>query len=177
MGVRERTPIYFSLRNHYNRKHSNLLQDEQHGDLAGGDGQERPWRRPWRKPWRRRWCRRTSGSTSSVWFRTRGTKKNKKLMFLFIADQRWRQTMVDSVVSNATQIFENSVDLLQSGLAHCLHNAGRYDDSSTGVVHPCTWNIPWTSNIHYIYNYDIFIHIYYSAVFCQSHSIMGWSFI
>ena len=42
MGVRERTPIYFSLRNHYNRKHSNLLQDEQHGDLAGGDGQERP---------------------------------------------------------------------------------------------------------------------------------------
>ena len=62
-------------------------------------------------------------------------RRSNVLGLLKIKDEaKIPQTVVESIVSNTTQIVENSVDVLHSGVQQCLENAGLRLDNIPGIA-------------------------------------------
>ena len=119
---------FFSLRNHFTRKHGAILNGEQvqnDGDEPrlgdqdegrnGMDDEDAPGHEPFNFE--------------------REIEANKNALCLMqIKDEgKIPQTVVESVIRNTTQIVDNSVDLLKSGLVQCLDNAGLRMEDIPGV--------------------------------------------
>lgn len=125
---------FFSLRNHFVRKHSEILNGERQGlpgDLAHQnnangyqDGAENDDN-----------DNALGHQPFNFEREVEVYKKTNVLCLMQIKDEgKIPQTVVDSVVRNTTQIVDNSVELLKSGLEQCLNNAGLRKEDIPGVT-------------------------------------------
>jgi hypothetical protein len=122
MDAREHTPTFSRCENHFEHKHGDLLQNERehlrahhdhHQHEANGDDDNSDAEPQLAEP--------AFNLEEEAANNTRGNA----LCLLQIKDEgKIPQTVVESIVKNTTQIVDNNVELVKSGVENCLSNAG-----------------------------------------------------